>query len=74
MADIVIRFLEVARETVPDINTAELEIIERRLRAEFGGDEVYVAKRLSVASTIRQQARAANVSERTIYRRKKRTR
>lgn len=75
MTDIIARFLTVVRETC-QLDESAAEKIESRLRLEFGGQEIYVPKRgarpVVETADVRAIARAARVSQRTVYRWKKR--
>jgi hypothetical protein len=73
--DIITRFLAAVRETC-QMDESDAEKIESRLRLEFGGQEIYVPKRgrrpTIETADVRAVARAARVSQRTVYRWRKR--
>lgn len=82
--DIVTRFLELLAEAEPSLSEALAASLERKLRHEFAGERVYIAKREdTLADRIAQKfdgrnidaiAREMHVSRRTVYRAIKKSR
>lgn len=52
--DIVDRFIAAARAAFPDTDVATLNTLEKQLRAEFGGGQVYVRSKVSTGSLLDQ--------------------